>query len=167
MEFLKKINEISKKVGEGATETYKTVADKSGKLFEEAKNKIAISDKQNDIEQIYCDMGKTVYDVYVKGEDVGKAFSKECKNIDKINDEVEEMKKNILFNKKLRKCQNCNEIIDIDSVYCINCGEKQKAVKIKKEKKEVEKEEETLVCPTCGTVAEKEAKFCAKCGYKF
>ena len=28
-------------------------------------------------------MGKTVYDMYKNGEDVGKVFSKECKKIDK------------------------------------------------------------------------------------
>ena len=40
MEFMKKVNEISKAVGKTASETYSTVADKSGKLVEEAKLKI-------------------------------------------------------------------------------------------------------------------------------
>ena len=41
MEFMKKVEEISKKVGDTATNTYNTVADKSGKLIEETKLRIA------------------------------------------------------------------------------------------------------------------------------
>jgi len=170
MDFMKKINELSKKVGDGVADTYKTVADKSGKLFEEAKVKIAISDKEANIEQAYMLMGRTVYDVYSKGEDVGKAFNKECKTIDKINVEIDEMNKIILFNKKLRKCDNCFEIIGIESVFCESCGEKQKSVKLKKaEAKEEVKKEVAVerVCPTCGCICDENAKFCPKCGYKF
>ena len=50
MEFMKKVEELSKKVGDTASSTYNTVADKSGKLIEETKLKIAISDKETDIE---------------------------------------------------------------------------------------------------------------------
>jgi RNA polymerase subunit RPABC4/transcription elongation factor Spt4 len=170
MDFMKKISEISKRVGITATETYKTVADKSGKLLEEAKMKIAISDKEADIEQIYIGMGKTVYDMFVAGEDVGKVFAKECKNIDKIVSEIEEMNKTVLYNKKLKKCDNCGEIISLDSSYCDNCGDKQKEVKIKnieKTKKEDKKESVERVCPTCGLICDANSKFCAKCGYKF
>ena len=42
MEFMKKVEEISKKVGDTASNTYNTVADKSGKLIEETKLKISI-----------------------------------------------------------------------------------------------------------------------------
>ncbi|MDD2376281.1 MAG: zinc ribbon domain-containing protein [Clostridia bacterium] len=170
MDFMKKINELSKKVGDGVADTYKTVADKSGKLLEEAKGRIAISDKEANIDQAYISMGRTVYDVYSKGEDVGKAFNKECKEIDKINAEIEEMNRAILFNKKLRKCDNCLEIIGIESVYCESCGQKQKAIKVKKAevKEEVKKEAAVeRVCPTCGSISDENAKFCLKCGYKY
>ena len=172
MEFMKKVNEISKMVGKTATETYNTVADKSGKAIEDAKLKIAIGDKEEEIDAIYIEMGKTVYDTYKTGEDVGKAFSKECKKIDKITTEIDEMKKVILYNKGLRTCENCGEVITIESSFCQNCGSKQKAVKIKKDKKEKDsaKEKEELkekVCAQCGLVCEPKAKFCAKCGYSF
>jgi RNA polymerase subunit RPABC4/transcription elongation factor Spt4 len=170
MDFMQKINELSKKVGGGVADTYKTVADKSGKLLEEAKVRIVISDKEANIEQAYVAMGRTVYDVYSKGEDVGKAFTKECKLIDKATAEIEDMNKRILYNKKQRKCENCLEIIGIESVYCEYCGEKQKPIKLKKieEKEEVEKEDKVEhVCPTCGFISDENAKFCPKCGYKF
>ena len=170
MEFMKKVNEISKIVGKTATDTYNTVADKSGKAIEDAKLRIAIADKEENIDEIYLEMGKTVYDTYKSGEDVGKAFTKESKKIDKIFAEIDEMKKVILFNKGLRICEECKEVITIESTFCQNCGTKQKAVKIKKDKKEkdvIKEEQKEKVCAQCGLVCEPKAKFCAKCGYSF
>lgn len=169
MEFMKKVEEISKKVGDTASSTYNTVADKSGKLIEKTKLRVAISDKETDIDEIYEEMGKAVYNVYKAGEDVGKEFTKECKKIDKLNEEINEMNKKILYNEGLRKCESCGETISLDSKFCTNCGEKQKAVKIKEEKKVVKKEEVEVekVCPECGEVCETTAKFCNKCGHKF
>ncbi|MDO4282925.1 MAG: zinc ribbon domain-containing protein [Clostridia bacterium] len=170
MEFMKKIEEISKIVGSTASSTYNTVADKSGKLIEETKLKLAISDKEADIEKIYQEMGKTVYDMYKNGEDVGKAFTKECKKIDKDNKDISDMNTKILYNKGVRVCAVCGEIIPVESTFCQNCGEKQKPVKLKVDKKGSKKEEEKnedKVCPTCGQICEGKAKFCAKCGYQF
>lgn len=165
MEFMKKITEISKKFGDAASDTYNTVADKSGKFIEDTKTKIAISDKEEEIETIYMNMGKTVYEMYQKGEDVGKVFSKESKKIDKLNSDIKDMNTKILLNKGLRKCSNCEEVISKESVFCEFCGEKQKTIKVKKENKEENVLEK--VCPQCGLVCAGEAKFCSKCGYKF
>jgi RNA polymerase subunit RPABC4/transcription elongation factor Spt4 len=170
MEFMKKIEEISKIVGKTASDTYNTVASKSGKLIEDTKTKIAVGDKEEEIKQIYEAMGKTVYDSYKTGEDVGKAFTKESKKIEKIEKDIADMKTKMLFNKDLRECSNCGEIISISSVYCQNCGDKQKTVKLKEENKTVKEEKVELVekvCPQCGNVCEAQANFCPKCAYKF
>ncbi len=168
MSFMEKINSLSQKFGDGVVDTYKVLADKSGRMFEGAKIKMAISDKEDELKAMYTTIGETVYEVYKKGEDVGKAFSKECKKIDKINSELAEMKKEFLYSKELRECSKCKEVIPLTSAFCEKCGEKQEQVKIKKkeEKKEADVKVER-VCPTCGLVCSSEAKFCNKCGYKF
>ncbi len=167
MEFMKKVTEISKKVGDAATETYNTVAEKSGKMFEEAKLKMSISTKEGEIDEIYLGMGKTVYDMYAQGEDVGKVFTKESKKIDKLNTEIKDMNKKILFNKKLRTCEKCGKVISLESVFCSDCGTKQKPVKIKEEAKEKKEEKHEEVCPQCGTISDIDSKYCSKCGYDF
>lgn len=164
MEFMKKINEISKVVGKTASDTYNTVADKSGKAIEDAKLKLSIAEKEEEINEIYAKMGKAVYTSYKDGEDVGKAFTKESKSIDKKISEIDDMNKKILFNKSLRVCSECGEIINLDSTFCPNCGTKQKALKIKTEKKEEIKKEENKVCPQCGLVSSPASRFCTKCG---
>ncbi len=169
MEFMKKVEEIGKKVGDTASSTYNTVADKSGKLIQETKLKISISDKEADIDEIYEEIGKAVYEQYKAGEDVGKDYTKLAKKIDKLNEEIEEMNTKILYNKSLRVCASCGEVIPLASKFCTNCGEKQKAVRIKDDKKSSKKEEVEVekVCPECGEVCDTTAKFCSKCGHKF
>ena len=102
MGFKEKVEEIGKKVGDTATNAYNTVADKSGKLIEETKMKVSISDKEADIEEIYEEMGKAIYDSFKAGEDVGKDYAKECKKIDKLNDEI---KKTNEFLNRLKELQ--------------------------------------------------------------
>lgn len=167
MEFMKKVTEISKKVGDAATETYNTVAEKSGKIFEEAKLKMSISSKEDEICEIYNAIGKTVYDMYKSGEDVGKVFTKESKKIDKLNEQIDDMEKKILYNKKLRICEKCGKVISIESTFCSGCGIKQKTIKVKDEKKDKKEELHEVVCPKCGTISEIDSKFCSKCGFEF
>lgn len=165
MEFMKKINAISKVVGKTASDTYNTVADKSGKAIEDAKLRMAISEKEEEINEIYMEMGQAVYDEYKSGEDVGKIFTKESKAIDKKIAEIDEMNQKILYNKSLRKCSGCHEVIHMDCTFCPTCGAKQKPIKLKTDKKEEKKEEiENKVCAQCGLICEPHAKFCTKCG---
>ena len=171
MDFKDKVTEISKKAGKVATDTYNTVADKSGKLLEEAKARMSISDMEKEIDKMYESMGVTIYDNYKKGEEVGKVFTKECKKIDKLNKEIEDLNKKILFNRGLRVCENCDETIPTEAIFCPNCGEKQKPIKIKEAKKADKDEKEEVqkehVCPQCGKIEPPDSRFCTKCGYKF
>ena len=77
------------------------------------------------------------------------------------------MNKKILFNKKLRTCENCGKVISLESVFCSDCGTKQKPVKIKEEAKEKKEEKHEEVCPQCGTISDIDSKYCSKCGYDF
>ena len=171
MDFMNKITKLSKKATEAAVDTYKIVSDKTGEIVKETKSKFSISDKTDDINEIYLSIGKTVYEMYINGEEVGNVFSKECRKIEKMEKEILEIKKEILYNKGLRTCDNCSENISLDSKFCEHCGTKQKKVKIKEEKDESKDTEKEVivdrVCPECGTVMDIKAGFCKKCGHKF
>lgn len=177
MDLFKKVKENSKKIYDAASKTTVQTVDaltkKGEQVAEDVKLKMAISGKQDDIADIYMEIGKSVYASYKSGEDVGKEFTKKCKAIDKINNEISEMNEKLLFNKEQRKCDECGEVIDLDSDFCPNCGTKQKKLKLAEEKeKEREKKEEAKVetekvCSECGNICEPAVKFCPKCGHKF
>ena len=172
MDFKDKVTEISKKAGKVATDTYNTVADKSGKIIEEAKSKLSILDMEKEIGKIYEQIGISIYQRYEEGEELDKDLTKECKKIDKLNKEIADLNTKILFNKGLRVCEKCDETVPKDALFCPSCGEKQKAVKIKKSTKKADKQEKVEVtkehvCPQCGKIEPSESRFCTKCGYKF
>ena len=167
MDFINKVSQLSKKVGEGAEKTYKAVADKSGKIIKETQMRVKANDKEGDKEMLYYEMGKAIYDMYKKGEDVGASFAKNCKKIDKLDKEIEEMETHMLYLRGWRKCANCGETIGIENKFCPKCGDKQKAVKIKEDKKEeVEESPIDRVCSKCGKIALDDEKFCTDCGSK-
>lgn len=170
MGFMDKISDISQKVGDGVVDTYKVIADKSGRMFEGAKLKMAISDKEEELNEMYANIGRILYTSYKKGDEVDKNIAKECKKIDKMVSEIAEIKKEYLVSKDLRECAKCGEVIPLSSAFCEKCGAKQEPVKVKKKedkKGEAAEVKVERVCPSCGLICSSEAKFCNKCGYKF
>lgn len=174
MDFKDKLSNISKKVSDGVVDTYKVVSDKTGEIVSETKHRFTISSKQDDIKDMYLEIGKETYELYSNGENLNDNFTKKCKKIEKNLIEIEEIEKLILFNKDQRICLKCNKVIPLNSLYCEFCGEKQGKVKIKKsvveDKTKVKKEDELpkeRVCPECGDICNNESLFCKVCGHKF
>lgn len=162
MEFSDKVKDVSKKVGDVAEKTYKSVADKSSQMIKSAKLRIQVSDLEQEIEIMYADMGKRIYEIYKNGE-VVEGFEKDCKKIEKMYKEILELDEKSLYIKKLRKCSNCGEIIEIENKFCPSCGEKQKKIK---EPKVEQQEQDIKVCSECGMEHGLDVKFCTKCGNK-
>ena len=69
---------FSKKVGTTASETYNAVINKSGKIIEGTKSKFEISEKEDKIEEIFLSMGRTVYEMYKKGENIGETLEQDA-----------------------------------------------------------------------------------------
>ena len=162
MEFSDKVKDVSKKVGDVAEKTYKTVADKSNQMIKGAKLRIQISDLEQEIQIMYEDMGKRIYEIYKNGE-VVEGFEKDCKKIEKMYKEIVSLDEKSLYIKNLRKCVNCGEIIELENKFCPACGEKQKKVK---EPKEPQEGVVVKICSECGKEHGVEVKFCTKCGNK-
>lgn len=164
MEFTDKVKDVSKKVGDVAEKTYKTVADKSNQMIKGAKLKMQMADIEEEIALMYSDFGKRIYDMYKEGL-VVDGFEKDCKKVEKMFKEIESLETKSLQNKNLRKCAGCGETIPLDSKFCPTCGEKQK--KIKQEKESKPQEEVVIkVCSECGAEFGPEVNFCTKCGTK-
>lgn len=146
MDFMKKVNKLTEKVGVFAVDTYKNVTKKSTDLVQEAKIKLIINERAEEIDGIYKEIGKNVYRLFKRGENV-EDFIANCKMIESLETEKSELQDTLLSLKNLKKCDNCNASMDKDTAFCPSCGygmqaeEKPKAKKEKKEAKVEEKEE--------------------------
>ena len=130
------------KLGKKASKTYQATKEKAVNLSEELKLKGKINDLKDKIEDVYKEIGKTVYNEVKDGKDVSKEeITAKCETISKYKDEIEKLQSDILALKNVVKCANCGVELDIGDPFCYKCGTKQPEV----EKVEIKEETEDVV----------------------
>lgn len=124
--------EFFNKLGKKASEAYKVTADKTGKLAKEAKLRMKMGDLKSEINEIYEEIGKKVYENHVKDEktDITSEIQELCTKIDCLSDEVETILKECLELKDKRQCPNCFTELEKDAEFCSKCGAKQEKVQV-------------------------------------
>lgn len=136
------------KLGKKASKTYQVTKEKAANLSEELKLKGKINDLKDKIEDVYKEIGKTVYDEVKDGKDVSKEeITAKCETISKYKDEIEKLQSDILALKNVVKCTNCGVELDLGDPFCYKCGTKQpevEKVEIKEETEEVVKNAEVV-----------------------
>lgn len=138
--------ELFEKIGDAASKTYKFTAEKTTKIAKETKMKMNISEYKRQIENIYREIGETVYEKFVTEQEINNDELKEkCEEIGILTDKIVECKNEILKLKEKRQCKNCYEEIEITANYCPNCGFEQEDTiqnEIIKEENETSEEEQ-------------------------
>lgn len=124
------------KIGKKASEAYKATADKTGKLAKEAKIKMKMNELKSEIEDLYNEIGKKVYEKHVLDENINikSDLEEECIKIDVLSAEIDNNLKECLELKDKKQCEKCFIQIDKEANFCPNCGSKQE----KEPAKEVE-----------------------------
>ena len=97
-----------------------------------------INELKENVEDLYIEIGKTVYSELKEGKNVEEEdILNKCNEISEKNDEISKLKEKLLTLKKMKTCPHCGAKIDKDDLYCSKCGKEQPKV----ENVEVEKEE--------------------------
>lgn len=119
--------EFFDKLGKKASEAYKVTADKTGKIAKETKLKFKIGELKTQINDIYEEIGKKVYEKHVREEEISikKDLEEQCTKIDVLSDEIESLLQQCLELKDKRQCKECYKEIEKDDKFCPNCGAKQ------------------------------------------
>ena len=152
MDFLnklgKKANEAYQVTKEKATEAYKVTKEKASDISEEIKLKSKINSLEEKNYEIYAEIGEIVYNEVKNGTYVSKdEVTVKCEEISRNRDEIEKLKTDLLAVKKIKKCANCGEELDINVEFCSKCGKEQpkiEKVEIKEEPQESVKEAEVV-----------------------
>lgn len=138
------LNDLGKK----ASKAYDVTAEKTGKLAKEAKFRMKINENKSDINNLYKEIGKKVYEKHVREEniDIKTELEEECTKIDVLSAEIETCLKTILELKNKKQCEKCHAEIDLNNEFCPKCGTKQSQadeITVEVEIVEDEKKDET------------------------
>ena len=127
-------------LGKKASAAYDATAEKTGKLAKEAKFRMKINENKSDINELYQEIGKKVYEKHVREEniDIKTELEDECTKIDVLSAEIETCLKSILELKDQKVCPKCNKTIERTSAFCPYCGEKQQETEDTEKAKEPE-----------------------------
>lgn len=87
----------------------------------------------------------------------GTPYEEDLNELDSIEQDIAVTEKRKLAVQGLRKCEECGNVLVIDSAFCNKCGAKLEALQV-----EVMKN----ICPKCGAPHEEDAAFCMSCGNK-
>ena len=125
--------EFFDKLGKKASEAYKITADKTGKLAKEAKLRLKIGDLKSQINDIYEEIGKKVYQNHVDKTtiDLEKELEEDCERIDIISNEIEVKLKECLDLRDRKQCPKCFTEMPKDVKFCPECGAKQDVPEVK------------------------------------
>lgn len=137
--------EIFEKIGDAASKTYKYTAEKTSKIAKETKLKIKINEYKREIEDIYREIGETIYEKSVTDQELNKEeILGKCEAIDNITEKIVECKDELLNLKERKQCKNCYQEIEMASNYCPNCGcEQERAGNTDEEQNDSNVEEES------------------------
>ncbi len=127
------------KLGKKASEAYKVTADKTGKIAKETKIKLKIGELKTQINDIYEEIGKKVYEKHVREEEIciKKDLEEQCTKIDVLSDEIDGLLKQCLELKDKKQCQKCFKEIEKNAKYCPNCGAKQTEEPVEEQSEEI------------------------------
>ena len=120
-------------LGKKASAAYDATAEKTSKLAKEAKLRMKINENKSDIEDLYEEIGKKVYEKHVREEniDINTDLEEECTKIDVLSAEIETCLKSILELKEKKQCEKCHAEIELNASFCPKCGEKQPVEEVK------------------------------------
>ena len=120
-------------LGKKASAAYDATAEKTSKIAKEAKLRMKMNENKSEINNIYKEIGKKVYENHVANEniDIKTELEEECTKIDVLSAEIETCLKSILELKEKKQCEQCHTEIDLDATFCPKCGAKQPEIEVK------------------------------------
>lgn len=120
-------------LGKKASKAYDVTAEKTSKIAKEAKLRMKINENKSDVNDIYKEIGKKVYEKHIREEniDIKTELEEECTKIDVLSAEIETCLKTILELKEKKQCENCHAEIDLDNTFCPKCGARQPEIEVK------------------------------------
>ena len=111
-------------VKEKAEKITKDAVDGTKKVIDRTKYNYTVSELESRINDILAELGKKLYQEHENGEDFDDDIKENCKKIDELKKEIEEIKLKIAETTNGAVCTECGSLLDKDASFCKKCGSK-------------------------------------------
>lgn len=112
------------KVKKGVAKTAKGAVKVSGDALEFTKAKIKLADINSSIDELYTQIGKSMYKSLKTGAEPQIDIEEIIEKIDALKEEAKVIEKNLAQVTNKINCPVCGARCDTQSPYCPKCGEK-------------------------------------------
>ena len=109
-------------IRETLTNFTKNVTKSSGDLFKSTKLSMSVTAEQNNLKNLYLEIGKKVHEIYQYGGNLGKFFDEKYREIEACEIKIAEIKEQISLIKGTRECTKCGKSAERTAEFCPKCG---------------------------------------------
>lgn len=120
-EFFDKVKSGANKMLDEVAKVAKTASQKTNNAVTQTKLSYSAHETEGKIKSIYAEMGKKVYDACKAGGEIPD-FAESIEKIDKMYEEIAELKAKIAELKESVQCEKCGEYTKAGSKFCPKCG---------------------------------------------
>ncbi len=105
-------------------EVFDVACKKTDEVVTTQKQKFSIASLESKREKDFADLGRIYFELAKNSTDLTDEARNLVDAISEKNAEIARLNQDIQNTKNKRICPNCNANIDVNSVYCNNCGAK-------------------------------------------
>ncbi len=105
-------------------EVFDVACKKTDEVVTTQKQKFSIASLESKREKDFADLGRIYFELVKNSTDLTDEARNLVDAISEKNAEIARLNQDIQNTKNKRICPNCNANIDMNSVYCNNCGAK-------------------------------------------
>ncbi|MDD6484328.1 MAG: hypothetical protein PUF72_07120 [Clostridiales bacterium] len=120
-DFFDKVKKHAYSAKDTASKLTKQLVDKTSNVVGQTKLTFAANETEHKINELYADLGKTIYEQYKDGGEVCDCMLERCQKLDDLNEEATEIRAKIAELKDSIKCE-CGEFNKKTADFCSKCG---------------------------------------------
>jgi ElaB/YqjD/DUF883 family membrane-anchored ribosome-binding protein len=122
--IISEVKTMAVAAGQAAGRAAEATGKKAGEVLEQTKLNLRIIDLESEINDLYREIGKTVYSAKSEAGIETISIEEKIALIDEKRDEIEYTRAKIDVLKKTRKCPNpdCGKRCSKDDKFCSSCG---------------------------------------------
>lgn len=121
-EFFDRLKDGAYKAKGGAERIAKEFAKRTTNAITYTKLSFALNEAQKNVNDIYAEIGKSMYEKYLDGEPVDEALSTSFEQLDRLMDEIASLNEKTAELRNSIKCPECGASNPAEADFCIKCG---------------------------------------------